>query len=316
MAGAKFIAIKTPNKQFDPPPRCIYCYRKLFTRHKEHIIPYGLAADSLVFRRASCVKCAKKTHAFETTCLRQMWWPFRAKLGIPSRNKRDIPAEFGIHRLGQFSADNRRPEITRQLLPIKDFPLYFLTYVFEPPGVLTGRPGRDHKVTHYTLIDKDESSRQLEPGEGFRITGNWISFCKLLGKIAHAYAVAILGLDAFASSLALSIRDKAPDVSLLDWIGGAVEPAGPPNALHEIELRLKQLGSQKFIVVYIRLFASLSTPRYEVVVGLLNPSFNQFSLFEDPLYRIEIESPLPLGNIVPVTDVSGLTRAEMLKFFE
>src|SRR5262245_13576001 len=135
------IEIATPNQYFEPPGRCIYCRRKSLKLTKEHIIPFGLAANSLVFGKASCVKCAKKTHAFETFCLRQMWWPFRTRLGIPSRNK-EHPETFAIqHTVPKSFTDGWIEPLRSDVehVPVSDFPLHYFAYHFAPPGVWSQR---------------------------------------------------------------------------------------------------------------------------------------------------------------------------------
>jgi hypothetical protein len=320
MAAGGFIDITTPYRQFEAPGRCIYCRRKASALQKEHIIPFGLAADSLVFRKASCAKCGKQTRDFETVCLRHMWWPFRTKVGVPTRNKRQIPTAFRLERLGRPSIikDGHIEPGSRvvETLPAKDFPLFYCTYAFQRPGILTGRAQQDDTHTGLILVDTQQANKQINPMEGFSFSGNVLAFCKLLGKIAHGYAVAELGVDAFTPALTLSLRKKATNFRLTNWIGSTNESSGPPTSLHEIELRLVEVGSAKYVVVHIRLFASLPTPRYEVVVGELKPSFDQLSLFEKPLYRIEMKSPLPVGEMAPVVDISGRTRGEIIKLLE
>src|SRR6266581_4326688 len=74
------IEFVTPNKRYAPVGYCIYCLTHS-NLTKEHIIPHGLAGNSLVLPESSCTKCAAKTRDWETACLRHLWWPFRTRIG-------------------------------------------------------------------------------------------------------------------------------------------------------------------------------------------------------------------------------------------
>ena len=314
------IEISTPHHNFGPVLRCIYCGRKSFNLTKEHVIPFGLAANSLVLRKASCAKCQKRTHEFETFCLRHMWWQFRTIMGIPTRKSRESPESFPMARLvatsfkdGEIESSQPRGAVD---LPVSAYPLYYFCYSFQPPGLWTERPRANDVINPVMLVDRTAVDGLLAIGEGFKGgTSNPETFCKMLAKIGHSYGIAKLGWGAFSSPFGLWLRGKE-NLRFLRWIGSTEEAAGPTTALHEIELRVKSDGVARYVVVHLRLFACLPVPRYEIVVGKLGPSFNQFSLFEQPLHRIEVKSPLPIGNLSPAQDVAGVSQAELIQFFE
>jgi hypothetical protein len=97
--------------------------------HKEHILAFGLAGDSLVLPKASCPTCQKETEKVETVCLRQLWWPFRTKIGAPTRGK-EIPEKFLLRRMRVDNYDSENDAITSytQLgtddLKPEEFPLF------------------------------------------------------------------------------------------------------------------------------------------------------------------------------------------------
>ena len=211
--------------------------------------------------------------------------------------------------------DSRQPSGTINL-PLDAYPLYYFAYSFLPPGLWTARPVADDVAHSVMLIDKPALQSRLTHGEGFRGgSGNHETFCKMLAKVGHSYGVAKLGWGAFSSPFGLWLRNKGK-LRFLRWIGSTEEAAGPSTALHEIELRMESDGLSRYAIVRLRLFACLPVPRYEIVIGKLEPSFDQFSLFEHPLHRIEVKSPLPIGNLSPVRSMAGLSRAELIQLFK
>src|SRR5262245_41775945 len=127
------IEIATPPKRYRPAGRCIYCGRRATKLSKEHIIPYGLAANSLVLPSASCRRCQQQTRDFETICLRHMWWPFRTRIGAPSRGK-EKPTEFELKNIrvrginDDGSLDYERTGITK-IVP-EQYPLIYIAFAF------------------------------------------------------------------------------------------------------------------------------------------------------------------------------------------
>src|ERR1700744_1099100 len=109
------IQIRTPFRRYPPVGHCIYCGVYSSQLNKEHILPFGIADDSLVLPKASCRNCEKTTGRLETVCLQHMWWPFRQRIGAPTRGKKP-PSEFEMRFIknakheedGAFSFDQDR----------------------------------------------------------------------------------------------------------------------------------------------------------------------------------------------------------------
>lgn len=91
-------------------------------------------------------------------------------------------------------------------------------------------------------------------------------FFRMLAKIAHAFAVAEMGVGGFQPFL-LPIILKEETSNSVQYIGGipGTEPAGA--GLHELALIPDQGPSQNVVAVRIRLLALLETPTYFVAVG-------------------------------------------------
>jgi hypothetical protein len=142
--------IITPPKRYAPVGHCIYCGVYTKSLSKEHIIPFGLAEDSLVLPKASCPTCSDITRKHETIVLRTMWWTMRTRLGSPSRH--EVPKDFNLHK--GVVEEFQLPWITkaRHIETIKvapqEFPFAIITLKFpQPPSVFLRRePNDDDKV--------------------------------------------------------------------------------------------------------------------------------------------------------------------------
>jgi 5-methylcytosine-specific restriction endonuclease McrA len=77
------------NQQLGPivypdPGACIYCGKVTPPMTDEHIIPLSLNGH-MIFRRASCERCRKATHAFESVVIEKGMASFRIKYGARTR---------------------------------------------------------------------------------------------------------------------------------------------------------------------------------------------------------------------------------------
>ena len=297
------IRIVTQPKRYQPVGHCIYCGTDTTALSEEHVLPFGLAGDSLVLPRASCPTCQKNTGKVETVCLRHLWWPFRTKIGAPSRNQ--PPENFSLKRMRVDGYDRVNDEITAytqlstdELRP-EEFPLFYQTFVFPPPGIFVGR--LSSKAIEYRSWCKiDDSEFRKFAGrdkEGFRLgPGEPEAFCRMLAKIAHAYTEAELGGSLFTPLLTKYIRGGPLD--RLQWIGCSEEIPAPVTALHEIRITQETFQRTNYIVIYIRLFACIGTPVHRVVVGKLLSSLDHIPASANSLYTVDIEGTIPFQDTV------------------
>lgn len=250
------------------------------------------------------------TKAFETACLRHMWWPFRTHIRAPSR-KSDYPKEFELKRINVTSYDEKTTliaydEDTVTRMPAAEYPPFYYAFTFKQAGLLSGVPSINTDHSCFCLIEPEAINKLLlNNKQGFRLgPGNWDQFCKLIAKISHSYAIAELGYKSFTPYLHSYIRGKQP-ITIFDYIGCAETPA-KSDAFHEIGIRAVHSKNLTYIVVELRLFSFLDTPTYEIVVGHLDCSFKEFSLLTKPLYAINVKAPLPGANLRPMRfDVRG-----------
>lgn len=297
------IHIVTPPKRYQPVGYCIYCKTDTATLSDEHILPFGLAGDSLILPKASCLKCQKETGRVETICLRHLWWPFRTKIGAPSRNK--PPENFSLKRMRVDGYDRENDAITAytklsmdELKP-EEFPLFYQTFEFPPPGIFANRStSNDIEYRSWCKIDDSEFRKFAgRDKEGFRLSpGEPEAFCRMIAKIAHAYAEAELGGSLFTQILTKYIRGAPLD--RLQWIGCRENTPAPTAALHEIRITQEVIQSTNYLVIDIRLFACIGTPVYRVVVGELLQPLSQIPSIANSFYTVDIEGTIPFRDTV------------------
>ena len=120
---------------------------------------------------------------------------------------------------------------------------------------------------HNTMIEKGMpqfTSPQLDSAH----------FCLFLAKIAHGFAVEMLGLEGFNPFLCDPIIRQytgGPDIWLdrYHYVGGDPTDFAPSDALHEISIQILSIYGKQLVVVGVRLYAILGAPLYYVVVGEL-----------------------------------------------
>jgi hypothetical protein len=190
-----------------------------------------------------------------------------------------------------------------------DFPFIFTTYKFDSPGLIAGRDP-DANV-QYQIVCRviEEEVRKYMPNDkdGIRIAaGNVDSFSRMLCKIAHSYAIAELGFGSFLPKLTRFIRGK-PLRHGWQWIGGDAEAPHATLHLHDIQWSTPTINGVVYVMVSLRLFSFMGSPRYHIIVGELTRPVDQLPFFQHPLYTIDVKTALPLGEMVPVGERFGGT---------
>lgn len=260
--------------------RCIYCGVTEETARlgDEHIIPAGLGGK-LILQKASCYDCSHITGAvIERQCLRRMLGPLRLRRGLANRRKKKerpktLPSYIQVAgKWQELQAPlNRRVDTT-------------VLYFFSEPGILVGKtPQQARELTiagmWFSVWEDDaakEWARKQFPQASRYGAKAWFHpdlFQKMLAKIAHAYAVAELGIDNFTPLLPKAIIGREP------WqpgyyVGGY--PSEMPRSEYMSEIGFADFPSPDFPspdgtpfkVVKIRLFGDMGAPVYFIAVGL------------------------------------------------
>lgn len=249
---------------YEPVGRCIYCGSdaNADVLQKEHIIPLGLNG-TVILPKASCAMCAKVTCALETFCLQRMLIDARLHLQLASRRhrrKKKKPPKLRVRLAGSDGETESWRELSRQ-----DHPFFLCTASFPPAGFLLNIPTEPNPKCDIHLIPSPSAAERFSrlPANAwtsYQFNGNL--YARMLAKIAHSFAVARMGyadLDAFLPPVILG---RSTDI--YRYVGGAIAvPGEAPKTLHVLKLSTEG-GLAK---VYIRLFAFMDAPAYEVVAG-------------------------------------------------
>jgi len=255
--------IEYPSKRYPPLNRCAYC-PSTENLSAEHIIPFGLGGN-LVLPMASCEVHRKATCKVEDFVLRKYLCALRSHLSLPSRKPHLRPDRYPlVLRKGTHS--------WKKKVRLSEHPGVVRFVMFEPPGKVEGRPPEQKTfsvrfLTAFIFPDMaDRLARLGADAAEDRVVMGAMSLARMLAKIAHAFAVAELGVDAFEKTYVTHlVLNDAPDWNY--WVGGydrgrQVEA----RELHE----LRFLRRDQDLSVIVHLFVPYC-PRegYEVVVGCL-----------------------------------------------
>lgn len=252
---------------YQPANRCIYCDTTGVELSDEHVLPYSLGG-SYVLPKASCRAHATMTSQIEQRVARDIYGTLRAQEGVQTR-RRSLQRALLATPIEVTGVDLRgRP--ARAKVRSTELPRLDLVLMLPPPGILLGRdPMQDSKsaisidvsdpVSDRILLRKlkwrslDIRSPGMRPNDVIR----------LLAKIAHGFACAELGSNAFQPLLLPLILGE--EVAGSHFVGG-FEPQ-LPQLDEALKLREVSLGATRFVAVDISLHFFAKTPRYQVVCG-------------------------------------------------
>lgn len=243
--------------------RCIYCGTSDAGGARfgdEHIIPEGLAGQ-LVLKEASCRRCEATINTFETRVMRTTFEAARRHLNIRSKKKGRKRPQTGV--LGFPSFDNRSFEWRD--VDLAEHPFTYQVPIFVGPGLLTGHPVRqgEFAITGVGAYFAPGALANLQAKRAAAFTP-FIpdDIARFVAKIAHAYAVAQLGIAGFQPLLLDTILGRDDNIALLVGSGEAPTPHGV--GYHQLGL----FEERGLLVAAVKLFAGLADmPTYIAVVG-------------------------------------------------
>lgn len=125
-----------------------------------------------------------------------------------------------------------------------------------------GASFRDGLIEHLEKLAAELCVSAIMPDA----TASASEFFRLLAKVAHAFAVAELGPDAFEPSLIPLIRDGVTS-NAMKYVGGMRQEEPPSTRLHELALIPWSGHLRDIVTVKVRLLAAIGTPTYFIVVG-------------------------------------------------
>jgi hypothetical protein len=188
-----------PSKLYQPLNRCAYC-GSIGKLSKEHIIPFGLGSD-LILPKGSCEDHRKATSNVENFVLRKYLCPLRSYLSLPSRKPHLRPNRYPL-------TLKRGPYTWKQTVKLSAHPGVVQFIMFEgPPGRVAGLPQERETFSIRpirTVIFPDMAIRLARLGADTavdRVVLNAMMLVRMIAKVAHSFAVAELGIDAFEETI-------------------------------------------------------------------------------------------------------------------
>lgn len=248
---------------------CIYC-GGTNDLTDEHVVPFGLAKNSLILPKASCKACASLTSFVEMGFLREGLGILREKFGSPTRRAKRRTGLASRWLADRANDGTIVPNGQISEVPIGDLPAMCILPVLNPAREIIA-PGHQDGWTGQFWIWREQVdiSSAVRPGKALHLGKiNPAQFARLLAKIAHGVAVAELGLNTFRPFLRdVILKD---DVDPFQYVGGAGIPDPADGVLHAWEQGFAQHSGKsdaRYVIVLIRLFAFLGAPQYLVVAG-------------------------------------------------
>lgn len=261
------------------PGLCIYCCRSLAPNEltDEHIIPYALGHNTLIFKKASCKTCARIIQPYEQSVLRKQLGNFRLQVDAPSRTKKKGRPDV---RDIQFIEVDDEATFVRDLgvrtFKIDDAPLTLNLWLLPEarilredasPGDDQGRPWsynepRAYEICREVAEETGAINVAMKTGDMSRN-----DFLRFLAKTAHAYAVGELGIDGFKPVLNDIILNEDDDISR--YVGGTSPQEGREDSVADTVF-LSIGSADNIVAVMVQFYLALQTPAYAVVIGEKN----------------------------------------------
>lgn len=261
------------------PGRCIYCPEAHTKLTDEHVIPYALAAHTLILEKSCCIDCQGIIQRYEQEVLRKQLGNFRTQVDAPTRDKKGRQTELTLRFVEVNSKGEKVRDLGSRALPHSEAPIALNLWSSPPPRLLrdlnltideSGRP--------WTFVEMEVASklcRMVASEEGVEHVAlklgevNRHHFLRWLAKTAHAYAVTVLGPDAFEPWLLDVILNRSDDVA--QFVGDVADPSPfPPHPAHTFQISLgkaREGPADGCVVVRIQLYPMLNSPSHIVVVG-------------------------------------------------
>lgn len=239
---------------------------------------------------ASCENCQRIINGYEWTVGRRIFGDFRIRHNIKSkRSKTKRPSTIDVE--FQRTDGSRFFENVNR----KEYHAPLFMYKFGQASILRGLPSGTgiFEWLPYAIVNSNEGKAFVEKHRAHvihRVKMVPVELARTLAKIAHSFAVAELGWGSFNPIVQNidTILCKTDDVAYT--VGGDMELKPPiPDAGHlTLASILIRPDGDPLLVVDVRLFASIDTPNFHVVVGsfdLRKP--RQRSVFQEKMSAAE-----------------------------
>lgn len=260
------------------PGKCIYCYevRKPEELTDEHVLPYALAADTLIFEKSCCKDCQKEITRYEQNVLRHQLGAFRAQVDAPTRKPKDRIKEVVIHFIEVDDEARQIRDLGKRTIPIEKAPLVINLWQSPPARILQENVSRpDQPWTYYVKSEVDALNNQIRQETGANHVAmslgkvDKLHYQRFLAKTAHAFVSANIGPDAFEPCLTDIILNRSDDIGqhVGDMPGVHEFAENPENTLQISMGRLTNGPAEGYIAVYLQLYPSIKSPEHVIIVG-------------------------------------------------
>nr|WP_315244107.1 hypothetical protein [uncultured Albidiferax sp.] len=251
--------------EFFPVGHCIFCRDSdeavvggPFT--DEHIIAFSLGGNS-VLPEATCDEHQKITACIDDLIAQKMLGVYRHSHNLPSRTK------SGYRPFYKVSVTTHTGITYYQDVPISEIPKAYIAPKPPPPALVTGKTGDMPSVELQMHFSRFEPLMRQLPGGASATWGSGTlaanDFARMLAKVAHTFASAILGHGNFEPLLLEII--EGTESNPWTYVGG-FDPV-LPQEVSGLSIIEQTLGDVRYWIVSVSLNALPETPRYQVVTG-------------------------------------------------
>lgn len=260
---------RSPTFRYPPVGRCIYCGSDAEPLSDEHPVPLALGGH-LILPKASCKPCADQTHRYEGVTLRTTLGNLRMRYGFPTRRKNERPTHIEIGTLDSAGRAGSRK------VPVNEYPVGAFIPRFGRAGFFQGAP------PHLDILEHLPVGHPTDDLDAFQMKYSWdglisvkwmpVEFGKTIIKMCYAYAIANLGLDAFAPMCLDQILNKSQNISYVCGQNGLNDSRKGETKVWDIRLLyyIPISNTPPVIIAHCSLFAGMGTPIYEVVLGVVH----------------------------------------------
>lgn len=278
---------------FEPVGRCIYCGKENIPLSDEHIIPFGLGGQ-FILPESSCKECAAITGKFEGVVQRTIYGDFRMRNRLPTRRKNERPKLRTINTIGPDGKHAPKE------VPVDEFPAPYWVYTFGNCGILLGsQPDIDVAQSFWNMktIHNHEELVAFEKKYGWDNTAKMkfmpYEFMRMIAKAGYSYAVGMMGFGSFKPTVAHAILNPKANISYFVGMNEIYEPM-VQNEMHQLKIVTKVAPARTTLIsVEVRLFASVGTPTYHVIVGEFENRAQEFITLKKLQEREHVEFSVP-----------------------
>jgi len=259
------------------PGICIYCVEETKGLTEEHVIPYALAANTLILEGSCCEGCQGIITSYEQDVLRHQLGVFRIQVDAPSRTrKKNRPTHENIIFVEVDTKGRILRELVTKSIPIKELPLIFALWQSPPPAILEETVQWPSKP--WSFVETNVAMRfcrEVAEETGAIHVAMKVAdvrkqnYLRSLAKTAHAIAVAQYGLGSFEPFLTDIILKKSDDLERYvgDMPGLSPFEDDPAHTIQVSSGEIPDGPAAGLLVVRIQLYPALKSPEHFIVVG-------------------------------------------------